>query len=64
LKEYILVDSESIRVESFRLNEKGLWELHEYRFLTEALLIPTLQLTFPLSEIYDGTQLIRNFPNP
>jgi len=62
LKEYILVDSESIRVESFQLNEKRLWELHEYRFLTEVLSIPALQLTIPLSEIYEGTKLVRNFP--
>lgn len=62
LKEYILVDSESIDVEAFRLNEEGRWELQEYRFLTEVLSIPTLQLTLPLSEVYEGTKLVNNFP--
>lgn len=62
LKEYILVDSESIRVEAFRLNENSRWELQEYRFLTEALSIPALQLTIPLSDIYEGTKLVKNFP--
>lgn len=62
LKEYILVDSESIDVEAFRINDKGFWELEEQRFLTEVLFIPTLQLTIPLSEIYDGSKLISNFP--
>ena len=64
LKEYILVDSESIDVEAFRINDKGLWELEEYRFLTEALSVPAMQLTIPLSEIYEGTKLIRNLPQP
>lgn len=62
LKEYILVDSESIDVEAFRINDKGLWELEEYRFLTEVLIIPTVQLSISLSEIYEGTKLVRNFP--
>ena len=62
LKEYILIDSESIDVEAFRLNLEDRWELQEYRFLTEVLSIPTLQLTIPLSEIYEGTKLISNFP--
>ncbi len=64
LKEYILVDSEEVDVEAFRINEKGLWELEERRFLNEVLAIPTLQLTIPLSEIYEGTKLIENFPRP
>jgi Uma2 family endonuclease len=62
LKEYILVDSEAIDVEAFRINDKGFWELEEYRFLTETLSIPALQLKIPLSEIYEGTKLIKNFP--
>jgi Uma2 family endonuclease len=64
LKEYILVDSELIGVEAFRLNENGLWELREYRFLSDELILPTLRLSIPLSGIYEGTKLIRNFPDP
>ena len=30
LKEYILVSTEQMMVECFRLNDKGLWELHTY----------------------------------
>ena len=37
LKEYILVDSESIHIETFRLNENDHWELEEYGSLTDAL---------------------------
>jgi len=31
LKEYILVDSESISIEAFHINENGHWELEEYK---------------------------------
>jgi Uma2 family endonuclease len=31
LKEYILADSESVRIEIFRLNERNHWELDEYK---------------------------------
>jgi len=64
LKEYILVDSESVNVEAFRISDKGLWELDEYRFLTEILFITAVQFSIPLSEIYEGTKLVRNFPSP
>ena len=37
LKEYILVDSESIHIETFRLNENDHWELEEYGSLADAL---------------------------
>jgi len=62
LREYILVDSESIRIEAFRLNEKGRWELQEYRFWNDVLNLPTVQLSIPLFEIYEGTRLVKNFP--
>src|SRR4051812_17914678 len=58
LKEYILIDSEAISVETFRVNEKNHWELEEYQRPEQLLQIPTLQLSIPLLEIYDGTALI------
>lgn len=30
LKEYLLIDAQQISVECFRLNDKGIWELHPY----------------------------------
>lgn len=30
LREYVLVDPDGKKIESFRLNEAGLWELHEF----------------------------------
>jgi Uma2 family endonuclease len=60
LKEYILVDSESIGVESFRLNSFNHWELEEYKSIDQNLSIASLSITIPLREIYEHTHLILN----
>jgi Uma2 family endonuclease len=57
LKEYILVDSESIHVEVFRLNANGHWELEEYNSLSDAIIIKAIDETVVLSEIYDGVSI-------
>ncbi len=57
LKEYILVDSEKIHVEAFRINDNNHWELEEYKEIEETLLIKTTQLSISLIEIYEGTKL-------
>lgn len=54
LKEYILVDSESISVEAFRVNTSGHWELEEYKTPGETLRIPVIGFATPLSDIYTG----------
>lgn len=58
LKEYILVDSESIHIETFYINNTGHWELVEYKSSDESLLIKALQISVELKEIYEGTKLI------
>lgn len=57
LKEYILIDSESIGVEIFRINKQGHWELEEHRLIDGTLKIPSVNLSLPLKEIYEGTKL-------
>ncbi len=57
LKEYILVDSESIMIEAFRINEKGNWELEVYSSTQTILALPSLELSIPLLEIYEATGL-------
>lgn len=57
LKEYILVDSESIHVEVFRLNESGHWELEEYKTPADSVMIKVLDENVSLSEIYEGVKL-------
>ena len=54
LKEYILVDSESIQIEIFRLNANNHWELEEYNSLTNVVTIKAVDETIFLSEIYDN----------
>lgn len=57
LKEYILVDSQSIHIEIFRLNENGHWELQEYNLLSDVIIIKAIDETVSLSEIYDGVRI-------
>lgn len=57
LKEYILVDSESIGVENFRLNSGNHWELEEYKSIEQSLFITSLNIAIPLREIYENTNL-------
>lgn len=57
LKEYILVDSESIHIEIFRLNESGHWELEEYNSLSDTIVIKAIDETILLSEIYDSVRI-------
>ena len=57
LKEFILIDSESINVEVFRINANAHWELEEYKALSETLRIPSVEIAIPLSEIYEGTKI-------
>lgn len=54
LKEYILVDSESIHIEVFRLNENERWELEEYDDMEADLSIHAIAESIHISEIYDG----------
>jgi Uma2 family endonuclease len=57
LKEYILVDSESIHIETFRLNENDHWELEEYNSAEDILIIKAIEENITLSEIYDGVRI-------
>ncbi|MCZ8020694.1 MAG: Uma2 family endonuclease [Cyclobacteriaceae bacterium] len=59
LKEFILVDTESISVEVFRLNATNHWELEEYKAVTDNLYISALEISIPLSIIYTNTKLNR-----
>ena len=58
LKEYILVDSETVSIEVFRVNKSNHWELEEYKSLDDELQIPALSLAILLKNIYEGTRLL------
>ena len=57
LKEYILIDSESMHIEIFRLNKNNHWELQEYNSINDTVIIKAIDETIRLSEIYDGVQI-------
>ena len=57
MKEYILVDSEAVGIESWRLNDQNRWQLQLYKDLSSLLEIPAIHFTLSLHEIYEGTQL-------
>ena len=57
LKEYILVDSESIHVEHFAINKEGLWQLKEHNNPGEEIFLETLGVKLPLEEIYEDCKL-------
>lgn len=56
LKEYVLVDTEKVNIECFRLNESGFWELHTYQVEDELDLV-SVNATLAVSEIYDDVDL-------
>ena len=57
LREYILVESEAIGIEVFRLNTTGHWELEEYKNIDQNLSIPSVSLGLALKDIYLDTKL-------
>jgi Uma2 family endonuclease len=57
LKEYVLIDTEAIGVEVFRINNGGYWELEEYKLITDVLIFPTLQIQILLANMYEGTKV-------
>lgn len=63
LKEYILIDSQSILVEAFSINDKSNWELKEYKSIEDVLTLPAIQISLSLKEIYEGTKLISPEPS-
>jgi Uma2 family endonuclease len=54
LREYVLIDSASINLEVFTLNEKKLWELTEIRTADLELRLTSLFVSIPVTDIYAG----------
>jgi Uma2 family endonuclease len=57
LKEYILIDAQTISVEAFRINDSGHWELEEIEHIGGMLLLNSVQRSIPLAEIYEETKM-------
>ncbi|MDJ0556267.1 MAG: Uma2 family endonuclease [Microcoleaceae cyanobacterium MO_207.B10] len=69
LKEYILIESETMNVDCYRLNEKGKWELTTYS-LEEPTInqtdlqvhFTTVDFHFPISSIYEDVVFPKDNP--
>jgi Uma2 family endonuclease len=57
LKDYILVDSESIHAEHFAINKEGLWQLKEYNMPAEKITLETLNVQLLLKDVYEDSKL-------
>jgi Uma2 family endonuclease len=57
LKEYVLIDAESIHVEQFAINRDGLWELKEFSGKEDELTLESLPVNLLLKDIYDRCKL-------
>jgi Uma2 family endonuclease len=57
LKEYIIVDSESVRIDAYRINDAGHWGLKQYKDKDDSLVLPGLNISIPLRDIYQRTKL-------
>jgi len=57
LKEYILVEAESIHVEQFAINKEGLWQLKEFSSQNDRLSLESIDANLLLTDIYDRCKL-------
>ncbi len=55
LKEYVLISAEQMMVESFRLNDNGLWELHTYD--RGDVDLTSVDFKFPIELLYEDAIL-------
>ena len=56
LKEYILVDSQSVLVEHFIKNEQGEWIRSQYSQLSDTFIVEAADVALSVKEIYEDTQ--------
>ncbi len=53
LQEYILVSTTEIAIDIYRKNERGRWEINNYR-AGDPLELASINLTFPIEKIFKG----------
>jgi Uma2 family endonuclease len=57
LKDYILVDQFTMRVEQYTRGVEGAWTFRAYQRAEENLKIESIGISLPLASIYDGVEL-------
>lgn len=53
LKAYVIIDSLSVKVEAYSINNDGFWELKEYDELSDKLFVPGFNISLTLKDIYN-----------
>ncbi len=57
LKEYILIEAESMHIEQFAINKEGLWQLKEYSNPEDQITSESLDVKLLLKDVYDRCKL-------
>jgi len=57
LREYVLINSEQVGVDLFRLNQQGNWELSPYT-AGQRIQLTTIDFTFPIELLYEEVELL------
>jgi Uma2 family endonuclease len=52
LQDYVLVSSHQVAVDIYRKNDRGNWEIFNYRS-PDTIELPSINLSFPIAEIYE-----------
>jgi Uma2 family endonuclease len=52
LRDYILIEQDSVHIEYFSREDDGTWRLHEYVSLEDTLVLESIQCSLPLRAIY------------
>jgi len=60
LKEYILIDSESVWVQSFYIDNENNWKLNEHKEISDTLTLVSMGFDVSLSNIYDHVRFNRD----
>jgi Uma2 family endonuclease len=56
LREYVLVHPDTRRIEIFRRNQSGLFEIHDPAE-SEDLHLTSIDLRVPMADVFDGVEL-------
>ena len=59
LQEYVLIETESMNIDVFRLNESGIWELHSYQE-NQDLILTSVNFQCPISLVYEDIEFGEN----
>ncbi len=58
IKEYILIDSQTVAVEDWYINDHGNWELNEFKTISDTFKLKSINIDLSIEELYEGTKLL------